>query len=175
MHNKREKSLRINQSIRAEEVRVINQNGENLGVMSLRNAQIVAESEGYDLVEISPDAVPPVCKIADFSKLMYQQSVKEKQERKKSTRIVVKELKLRPRIAEHDLDTKINHAREWLLTGYKVVFSVGLKGRESTHPDQAINLLKQVQSKLSDVSSVESPARFLGRDALMILVPLLKK
>jgi translation initiation factor IF-3 len=150
---------------------VISESGEQLGVLTLREALAMAESAGLDLVEIAPTAKPPVAKIIDYGKFRYHQQKKEKDSKKAQVQIKVKEIKLKPNIDTHDFQTKLKHAREFLIKGNKVRISIMFRGREMLHIDLGEKVVKQFCLDLSDISTVESPPKMMGRTITTVLAP----
>jgi len=167
--------LRVNNQIRADKIRVIGSDGKQVGVMSVREAILKAELEGLDLVEISPNATPPVCRIIDYGKFRYQQTKKEKESKKSQHVVKVKEIKFKPNIDQNDLRTKLKHAREFLLKGNKVRVTCTFRGREMLHSNIGEQLLEKVVVELEDVSQIESPKKNLGRVITLVLAPVGKK
>ena len=143
--------MRINRAIRADKIRVIDQDGKQVGIMTVRDALAQAERVGLDLVEISPNAKPPVCKIIDYGKYKYQQTKKEKESKKAQHQIKVKEIKVKPNIDKHDLQTKIKRAREFLVKGNKVKVTCMFRGREMLHLDVGEAVIKQICEELPSV------------------------
>jgi translation initiation factor IF-3 len=140
-----------------------------LGVVSTRQALIQAEEAGLDLVEISPNADPPVCKILDYGKFKYEQQKKRNEARKKQKVIEVKEVKLRPNIDDHDYNTKMKHAREFFLEGDKVKFSLRFKGREMMHQNLGMDVLNRVRAEMDDVAKVEQFPQLEGKQMVMVM------
>lgn len=167
--------MRINREIRADRLRVVSEAGEQLGVMTLREALMKAEEAGLDLVEIAPTAKPPVAKIIDYGKFRYHQQKREKDSKKAQIQIKVKEVKLKPNIDTHDFDTKVKHARDFLVKGNKVRISIMFRGREMLHIDLGEKVVKQFCEELADVSVVEAPPKMMGRTITTVLVPSGKK
>ena len=162
---------RANSDIRAREVRLVGADGEMVGVLSLRDALIAADEAGLDLVEVSPNATPPVCKLLDYGKYKYELQKKAAEARKKQKVIDIKEIKLRPNIDEHDLEIKLRNARAFLEEGDKVKITLRFRGRESSRPEFAYQLIDRVKSSLADVAKVEQDAKMDGRQMLMLLGP----
>lgn len=160
---------RINNQIRVEKVRLIDADGEMIGVVSLREALSAAEEAGLDLVEISPNAEPPVCKVLDYGKFKYEEQKKANEARKKQKVIEVKELKLRPMIGDHDYEVKMRAARKFLEAGDKVKFTMRFRGRELSHQDLGLKILQQVKIDLLEISKVESEPRMEGRQMIMMI------
>jgi translation initiation factor IF-3 len=156
-------------------VRLITEDGEQLGVFTLQDALAKAQEKGLDLVEIAPTATPPVCKIIDYGKLRYQQTKREKLNRKASHQTKVKEIKLKPNIDKHDLDTKIKHAREFVEKGCKVKFTCMFRGREIVFADNGKQVLTTIIEALEDVAQPESPPKMFGKSLMMLLVPSTKE
>lgn len=146
-----------------------------MGIVSFHEAMSMAETEGLDLVEIVSTSTPPVCKIMNFGKFRYDQSKREKENKKAQHQIKVKEIKIKPNIDEHDLETKIKHAREFLVHGNKVKITCVFRGREMMRPELGEKLVKQVCQSLEDISAAESPAKLMGRMLLVVLAPAVKK
>lgn len=167
--------MRINREIRADRLRVITEDGQQLGVMSFREALMKAEEMGMDLVEIAPLAKPPVAKIIDYGKLRYHQAKKEKESKKAQVVIKVKEIKLKPNIDTHDFQTKVKHAREFIIKGNKVRISIMFRGREMLHKDLGEKVVKQFCDDLEDIAVVEAPPKLLGRTMTTVLSPSGKK
>lgn len=167
--------MKVNREIRASKVRVISHTGEQLGVFSLHEALALAEEQGLDLVEIVPGSNPPVCKIINFGKFRYDQSKREKESKKSQHQIKVKEIKLKPNIDVHDLETKTRHAREFLTEGNKVKITCTFRGREVMHPETGEKVVRQMCDELEDVSVMESPPKMMGRMLLVVLAPGAKK
>lgn len=161
--------LMINEQIRDKEVRVISETGEQLGVMSSKEAMKLAEEAGVDLIKIAPTAKPPVCKIMDFGKYRYEQARREKEAKKKQKTIEVKEVRLSPNIDTNDLNTKVNMARKFLTKGDKVKVTLRFRGRELAHVNTSKTILDEFAEALSDVAVVEKPAKFEGRSMIMFL------
>ena len=164
--------MRVNTEIRAPKVRVVTEDGEQIGILNIKEALFKAEQMGKDLVEIAPNANPPVCKIIDFGKFRYQQTKKEKESKKAQHQVKVKEIKLRPNIDDHDLNTKLNHAKDFLLKGNKVRFICMFKGRQMLHIDLGTKLLNHVIERLAEMSTVESPVKLFGRNMSVVLAPV---
>lgn len=165
-------NLRVNERIRASEVLVIDPDGQKVGVMDIKSALNLAQNEyGLDLVEVAPNAKPPVCRIMDYGRWKYEQEQKLKKAKKHQKLIVIKELKIRPKIGEHDLQVKLKHAREFLQKGQKVKFTVRFRGREIVHQDLAVKLLERIAEELSELSTVEARPRMEGRFLVMMLSP----
>ena len=163
--------MRINREIRAPRLRVITEGGDQLGILSLREALEKAEEMGLDLVEIAPTAVPPVAKIIDYGKFRYHQAKKEKEGKKAQVQIKVKEVKLKPNIDTHDFQTKLKHAREFLIKGNKVRLSIMFRGREMLHIDLGTKVVNDFCNDLSDVAVVEATPKLMGRTMTTILAP----
>lgn len=156
-------------------MRVITEKGDQLGVMSSREALEKAMEMGLDLVEIAPNANPPVCKIIDYGKFRYQQTKKEKESKKAQHQVKVKEIKVKPNIDKHDLGIKINHAREFIEKGYKVRFTCMFRGREIMFADIGKEVIMSICQALEDVSTPESPPKLMGKSMSLILTPGAKK
>jgi translation initiation factor IF-3 len=164
-------SLRVNREIRAPEVRVIDEDGTMLGVFAPMEALRMAEAKGLDLIEIAPTAKPPTCKIMDYGKYKYEQKKKEHQARKNQTVITIKEIQLRPRTDQHDLDVKLRHARRFLLDGDKVKVNLRFYGREMAHQNLGMELLNKVSASLLDIAIVEVPPKMEGRQLFVLYAP----
>lgn len=167
--------MRINREIRADRVRVISESGEQVGIMFLREALMRAEEAGLDLVEISPMAKPPVVKIVDYGKFRYHQQKKEKDNKKAQVQIRVKEIKLKPNIDDHDFQTKLKHARDFIQKGNKVRISIMFRGREMLHIDLGQKVLDKFCVDLSDIAIIEAAPKLLGRTMSTVLAPSGKK
>ena len=161
--------LMINEQIRDREVRVIGEDGEQLGIMSSREAMRLAEEAGVDLVKIAPTAKPPVCKIVDYGKFKYEQTRKEKEAKKKQKVIDVKEIRLSPNIDTNDLNTKVNAARKFLSKGDKVKVTLRFRGREMAHMQNSKHILVDFGESLSDIAVVEKEPKVEGRSMTMFL------
>ena len=161
----------MNELITASQVRVISSTGKQLGIISLREALNHAEDEGFDLVEVSPDANPPVCKIIDYGKLKYKEQKSKKEAKKKQKTIEVKEIKLRPGIDKHDFDVKIKALSKFIGGGNKVKISMRFRGREMEHQSIGLDLLKKLTEQVSEYAKVEVPPKSEGKQISMILVP----
>ncbi|MGC9350344.1 MAG: translation initiation factor IF-3 [Anaerolineae bacterium] len=162
---------RANNQIRAREIRVIDTEGNNLGIMPTYKGQALAEEAGLDLVEVAPTANPPVCRIMDFGKFLYQQAKKEREARKSQKQVEVKEIRLRPKTTEHHVMFKVKNARGWLEEGNKVRVRVRFRGREITYPEVAMEQLQDIATELSDVAMIEQAPQMDGRTMLMVLAP----
>lgn len=165
------KDLRINEKIRAREVRVIGSNGEQIGIMSPRDALKLAREQQLDLVEIAPAATPPVCRIMDYGKYRYEQSKREKDIRKKQKVVKVKEINLSVKIGEHDLNVRLRNAESFLKDGDKVKATVRFKGREIVHNDLGRALLLNFAEKLKEYGVIEQMPKMEGRAMTMLLGP----
>ncbi|MDD6327265.1 MAG: translation initiation factor IF-3 [Eubacteriales bacterium] len=159
----------INEQIRSKEVRVIGESGEQLGVMASKEAMKLAEEAGVDLILIAPTAKPPVCKIMDFGKYRYELARREKEAKKKQKTIEIKEVRLSPNIDTNDLNTKINMAKKFLTKGDKVKVTLRFRGRELAHVNTSKAILDEFAEALSDVATVDKPAKFEGRSMIMFL------
>lgn len=162
--------LMINEQIRDREIRLIGEDGEQLGIMSARDAMKLAREANLDLVKIAPTAKPPVCKIIDYGKFRYEQARKEKEARKKQKVIEVKEIRLSPNIDTNDLNTKVNQARKFVSGGNKVKVAVRFRGRELAHTAVGKTILEDFAQKLSDVAVIDKPAKLEGKSMVMFLV-----
>ena len=163
--------MRVNREIRAQQIRVIDEEGQMLGVMSVPEGIRLAEDKGLDLLEIAPTAAPPTCKIMDYGKWKYENKKKQAVARKKQVIVQVKEVQIRPRTDQHDFDTKMKHARRFLLDGDKVKVSMRFLGRELAHQELGMNLMRKVIEVLSDVSAAEAPPKMEGKQAFLIIGP----
>lgn len=161
--------LMINEQIRDKEVRVIGENGEQLGIMSVKDAMRLAEEAELDLVKIAPTAQPPVCRIVDYGKFKYEQLRKEKEAKKKQKIIEVKEIRLSPNIDTNDLNTKTNAARKFLTKGDRVKITLRFRGREMAHMNNSKHILDDFAESLSDISVVEKTPKVEGRSMTMFL------
>ena len=165
------RELRVNEKVRAKEVRLIGEAGEQLGVMPLFQAVQIARERNTDLVEVAPTAVPPVCRLMDFGKFKYEQAKKERDARKHQKSVLLREVRFRPKIDEHDINFKVKIIQKLLGEGDKVKVSVMFRGREVTHPQLGKQLLDRVAESLKEASSIEKPAAMEGRNMTMILTP----
>jgi translation initiation factor IF-3 len=166
--------LRFNNRIRAREVRLIDEEGNQVGIVALRDAQQMAEERGFDLVEVAPNAVPPVCRIMDYGKFRYEQSKKEREARKHQKQFELKEVRLKPKTDDHDIDVKAKQARKFLLAGDKVKFTLRFRGREIFHPDIGLEMLERMAEDLRDVAVVEQKPLMEGRVLSLLLAPGVK-
>ena len=165
----------INEQIRDREVRVIGPNGEQLGIMSAKEAYFKAKDAGLDLVKIAPTAKPPVCKIIDYGKYRYEQARKAKEAKKKQKTIETKEIRLSPNIDTNDLNTKVNQAKKFLQGGDKLKVSVRFRKRAIAHPQIGEELLKRFQEACKEVGVVDKPAKMEGRSMVMFISPKASK
>ena len=165
------KDLRINEQIRVPQVRLIDADGTQLDIMATKDAQRISAERGLDLVEIAPQAKPPVCKIMDYGKYRFDQIKREKETKKNQKVVEIKEVKLRPNIEDHDFETKARNGEKFLKNGNKVKVTIMFRGREITHPELGKELCERMAERLGDVSSVEKAAKVEGRNMTMILVP----
>ena len=159
----------MNDEITAPEVRLISDEGNQVGIVSLEEAKKFANERGLDLVEIAPTANPPVCKVVDYGKMLYEASKKEKEAKKRQHTISVKEVRMRPKTDEHDLAFKVKHARKFLEQKNRVKFSVFFRGREMDHTYLGEQLLQRVKLMLEDIAKVESDIKMEGRNMTMVL------
>lgn len=166
------KFYRINQYIQAQEVRVVDEEGKQVGVIPLAQALEQARQKGLDLVEVAPQAQPPVCKIIDFKKFKFLQSKKKQEEKKKTKKVELKEIRLRPFIAENDFNFRMARAEEFLADGNKVKVVVRFKGRQMTKKEFGYQLLKRVVERLKSLAKVEAEPKFLGRQLEIAFSPL---
>lgn len=162
---------RINERIRVPQVRVIGEEGEQLGVLDIRDAIRAARDKGLDLVEVAATADPPVCRIIDFGKFQYEAKKKANEAKKKQVTITVKEVKFRPGTDDHDYDYRMKHAREWLEDGDKVKATIWFRGREMTHRELGARILEKLEKDLIDVGEVEARPRMEGNQMFIILGP----
>lgn len=167
--------MKVNREIRAAKVRVISSTGEQVGVLALYEALAKAEEEGLDLVEISPGATPPVCKIMNYGKFRYDQTKREKESKKAQHQVKIKEIKVKPNISSHDLATKLEHAREFLIKGNKAKITCTFRGREAAHPEIGEKLMQKLCDDLEDIATPEAPLKFFGRSLIVVLAPGAKK
>ncbi|MDD6203215.1 MAG: translation initiation factor IF-3 [Lachnospiraceae bacterium] len=161
--------LFINEQIRDKEVRVVGEDGQQLGIMSVKEAQKLADDAGLDLVKIAPTAKPPVCKIVDYGKYRYEQIRKEKEAKKKQKTVEIKEIRLSPNIDTNDLNTKMNAARKFLTKGDKVKVTLRFRGREMAHMANSKHILDDFAENLSDISVIEKAPKVEGRSMTMFL------
>lgn len=165
---------RVNNAIRAREVRVVAPDGSQIGVKKIEEALWLADQLGLDLVEVAPEARPPVCRMMDYGKYKYEQSVKQREARKKQTRTVIKEVRLRPRIGDHDFDIVRRRAEEFLCEGDKVKVTVRFRGRENERPELGHRLVERLMEQLEEFAIVEQHARKDGRTMTMVMAPTRK-
>nr|WP_066862939.1 translation initiation factor IF-3 [Neglectibacter timonensis] len=165
------KELQINEQIRDRELRVIDSDGSQLGVMPLRQAMDLAEQKNLDLVKIAPQATPPVCKIIDYGKFRFEQAKREKEAKKNQRVVEIKEIRLSLNIDTHDFETKKNHAVRFLEEGNKVKVSIRFRGREMGHPEHGLEIMRRFAETMAEVANVEKPAKLEGRTMLMFLAP----
>ncbi|OJX46071.1 MAG: translation initiation factor IF-3 [Chloroflexi bacterium 44-23] len=162
---------RINEQIRVKEVRLIGADGENVGVVPVQRAIEMAQEAELDLVEVAPGANPPVCRIMNFGKFLYERTKKEREARKAQTKIEIKEIRLRPKTNEHHRGFKTRDARRWLEDGMKVKVTIRFRGREITYPEIALEDLREIAEELADVGTVEQKPNLEGRNMSMLITP----
>jgi translation initiation factor IF-3 len=165
---------RINDRIRAREVLLIGDGGEQLGIKPLPDALAIARARELDLVEVAPNANPPVCRLMDFKRYEYEQQQRRKESRRKATQVVIKEMKFRPKIDVHDYTTKMRHVERFLAEGNKVKLTIMFRGREMAHPELGLRILERIADEVSEIAMVESSPRQDGRNMTMVLHPLKK-
>jgi translation initiation factor IF-3 len=163
--------ININQQIRAKEVRVIDPEGKQVGIIPTSQALAAATEFGLDLVEVSPLAKPPVCKIMDYGRYKYEQTKKQQEAKKKQSTFQLKEIKVRPKTGEHDLQTKVGHIKKFIARKDKVKVTVMFRGREITLSNLGRELLDKIAEAVADIASVEQPPKFEGRTMVMVLSP----
>jgi translation initiation factor IF-3 len=163
--------FRVNEGIRVPEVRLIGPAGENIGVVPIKQALQIARDADLDLVEVSPGATPPVCRVMDFGKFIYERAKKEREAKKAQVKIEVKEIRLRPKTNEAHRGFKVDDARRWLTQGHKVRVTIKFRGREMDYPEIALEDLKEIAQSLSDISVIEQPPQMEGRTMLVVLAP----
>ena len=173
--SKKDSGLRTNERITASEVRVISSSGKQLGIISIREALNYAEDEGFDLVEVSPDSNPPVCKIIDYGKLRYREQKSKKEAKRKQKTIEVKEIKLRPGIDKHDYLVKLKALSKFIGGGNKVKVSMRFRGREIEHKNLGMDILNKLTEEVAEYAKVEVLPKFEGKQIMMILVPQTSK
>jgi translation initiation factor IF-3 len=169
--NRIAKEVGINWNIKAPEVRVIDSDGKQVGILSLKSAMKIAEEKGLDLVEVAPNSQPPVCRIMNYGKYKYQQSKRVQEARKHQTVILVKEVKVRPRTEDHDFQFKLRHVKRFLEEGNKVKISMLFRGREIAHPEFGKEMFNRFIEGVKDLMVIEQAPRLEGRNMVMILAP----
>jgi translation initiation factor IF-3 len=168
---KPERRLRVNRMIRARDVRVVTEEGEQLGVLAVADALREAEERGLDLIEVAPQADPPVCRIMDYGKFRYQQRKKERESQKKSRQVEVKTIRVRPNTDDHDMEVKAKHAQKFLQKGHKVKFNVIFRGPELRHKEIGRDQLLQFMELCKGMADVDQPPRMEARNMTMVLTP----
>ena len=163
---------RINEAIRSPQCRLIGVDGSQLGIFAIRDAQRVADDQGLDLVEIAPNAEPPVCRVMNYGKFKYEQEQKAKAARKNQVRVDIKEMKFRPKIDTGDYETKKKHVLRFLASGAKVKITIMFRGREMAHPEIGLNMLEKLAEDLKDVCTVEAQPKLEGRNMHMLVAPI---
>ena len=166
---------RINDRIRVPEVRLVGPSGEQVGIVRVEDALRLARESDLDLVEVAPNARPPVCKLMDFGKYKYEAAVKARESRKKQTNTVLKEVRFRLKIDDHDYETKVGHAKRFLAAGDKVKAMIQFRGREQQRPEMGVRLLERLAADVAEVGAVESNPRQDGRNMVMVIGPLRNK
>ncbi len=161
----------MNEQIRVKEVRLIGPAGENIGVVTTQKAMEIAHEAGLDLVEVASGAVPPVCRVMDYGKFLYERTKKEREARKSQTKIEIKEIRLRPKTNEHHRGFKTRDARRWLEDGMKVKVTVRFRGREITYPEIALEDLREIAEELADIGVIEQKPNLEGRNMTMLIAP----
>ena len=164
-------TMRINEEIRAREVRLTSATNEPLGIVQLRDALQMAIEQNLDLVEVAPPAKPPVCRIMDFGKFKFEQQKREKEVKKKQKMVNVKEVKLRPNIEDHDFEVKFKNAQRFLDDGDKVKVTIMFRGRELSHPELGRKVLDKMALQIKDIANIERGAKLEGKNMIMILAP----
>jgi translation initiation factor IF-3 len=167
--------VRVNERIRIREVRLIDENGKQIGVIPTRDALETARERGLDLVEVQPNAVPPVCRLMDYGRFRYEESRKERESRKRAKTVALKEIRMKPKIGEHDVETKARNARRFLNAGDRVKISVRFRGRENLHPEIGRDLLLKMIDNLNDVAIIDQQPRSEGQDMSILLSPKVEK
>ncbi len=167
--------MRINERIRAQRCRLISEDGEQLGIFNTADAQQIADEKNLDLVEIAPNADPPVCRIMDYGKYKYEQAMKAKRARKHQTTVQIKEIKFRPKIDKHDYETKKRHVVRFLEAGAKVKVTIMFRGREMAHAERGLAILERLAEELNELGTVENAPKLEGRNMFMLLAPLKKE
>lgn len=167
--------MRRNEQIRAREVRVIGDDGEQLGILQRNEAMNIAREAGLDLVEVAPNSEPPVCRIMDYGRYRYEEQKKKQEAKKRQVIVQIKEIKLRPKTDEHDYQTKVTHIRRFIEGGDRCKVTIFFRGREIVHKDRGQTMLDRVIEDTKDIAKVESEARSEGRTLFMMLTPLAKK
>lgn len=162
---------KVNEEITVPEVRLIDSNGDQLGVMKTNKALAIARERNTDLVEVAPNAKPPVCRLMDYGKFLYEAQKRERDARKTQTKVEVKEIRLRPKTSEHDINYRLRDARKFLERGAKVKIRIRFRGREVTHPEVARELMDYIATELEDVAIIEKRPSMEGMTMLMILAP----
>ena len=165
------KELQINEQISDKEIRVIDSDGSQLGIMPSKKAMELAEQKNLDLVKIAPQATPPVCKIIDYGKYRFEQSKREKEQRKNQRVVEIKEVRLSLNIDTHDFETKKNHAMRFISEGNKVKASIRFRGREMGHPELGLEIMKRFSEAMAEVANVERQPKLEGRTMMMFLAP----
>ncbi|HHU69932.1 MAG TPA: translation initiation factor IF-3 [Thermoanaerobacterales bacterium] len=171
MKNISSKDLLINEQIRDKEVRVIDSNGEQIGIVPIKNALKLAQERQLDLVKVSPQSRPPVCKIMDYGKYKYEQSKREKEARKKQKVINIKEIRMSPKIEEHDFQVRVKNAHKFISEGDKVKVTVRFRGREITHTALGYEVLNKMAEELKEIANVEKMPKVEGKNMVMVLAP----
>ncbi len=167
--------MKVNTEIKAPKVRVISHTGEQVGILSIQEALLKAREAGLDLVEIVPGSSPPVCKITNFGKFRYDQTKREKESKKSQHKVKIKEIKLKPNIDDHDLETKTRQARDFIVKGNKVKVTCTYRGREMMHPEFGEKIVRKLCDDLEDVAIPEAPSKMFGRSLSIVLAPGVKK
>ena len=167
--------VRVNERIRIREVRLIDEDGKQIGVIPTRDALETARERGLDLVEVQPNAVPPVCRLMDYGRFRYEESRKERESRKRAKTVALKEIRMKPKIGEHDVETKARNARRFLNAGDRVKISVRFRGRENLHQEIGRDLLLKMIDNLSDVAIIDQQPRSEGQDMSILLSPKVEK
>lgn len=153
------------------EVRLIGPEGQNVGVVSTSQAMSIAQQAGLDLVEVAPNSEPPVCRVLDYGKFLYEKQKKDREARKAQTKVEIKEIRMRPKTSGHHRSFKVRNARRWLTEGKKVRVRIRFRGQEISYPEIALNDLKRIADELADVGSIEQSPMMEGRTMLMMLMP----
>lgn len=166
---------RINEKIRVPRVRLIGVDGSQLGIFAIADAQRIADDQDLDLVEVAPGSDPPVCRIMDFSKYKYEQDMKAKKARKHQTKVEIKEIKFRPKIGQHDYETKKKHVVRFLTAGAKVKVTIMFRGREMVHAERGLAILERLAADLGELAIIEAQPKIEGRNMFMLIAPTKKE